>query len=77
MGFTHLHLHTEYSLLDGATGESIVLRLGDSTSLEKLNFVGKAQLRWGLGGFIYSIKNHGTLQAPHFLWKIVNGGEFF
>jgi len=76
MGFAHLHLHTEYSLLDGAM-KFFQNSIGFSGSIKNHGAVDSI----GVSGFRVfgvsdnSIKNHRL--SPHdFSWTLFNFGGF-
>ncbi len=62
MGFVHLHLHTEYSLLDGA------MKFNQ-------NFIGCSVVRL-FGCSDNSIKNHGVFDAAFLMEDFSYGGVY-
>ncbi len=93
MGFTHLHLHTEYSLLDGAvkffsnfTGGSVVRAARHTHKLRSVGaWFGSSDSTLSCGRvprIIFSNdywgqKNNGVFDTHHFSWKCFEHGGLF
>lgn len=75
MGFAHLHVHTEYSLLDGSSKISEIVRQAKELGMDSLAITDHGAM-YGVIDFYKACKEQG-IHPGHWLRGLCGGEESF